>query len=76
MINNAPQNQYVYWVTYHFESSTGSGFGGSRLFSPVLADSLTWVESAAAWLRQSEPKHFKVLIIGWQRLEGDEIWEK
>lgn len=75
MSNEAPHNQFVYWVTYHFGDGSRSGFGGRRIFSPVPADSFLWLESTRQWIQDQPPHLGTVLIINWQRLEGDEHWE-
>ncbi len=71
-----PPNQYVYWIAYHFGDGSRSGFGGRRIFSPVLADSFAWIESVRTWVQDQDPHLGTVLITNWRRLEGDEIWEK
>lgn len=74
MNNNAPANQYVYWIAYHFGDGSHSGFGGRRIWSPVPGNSFAWLESIRQWIQDQDPHLGTVLIINWQRLEGDEIW--
>ena len=76
MINDiVPANQYVYWIAYHFGDGSRSGLGGCRIFSPVLGNSLAWLESVRTWIQDQNPVLGTVLIINWQRLEGDEQWD-
>ena len=73
--NNAPSNQYIYWVTYYFGNGSRSGFGGGRVYSSAPANTLTWLESVRDWILQQDPQYGEVLIINWHRLEGDEYWD-
>ena len=72
--NSVPLNQFVYWVAYQFSDGSISGFGGVRIFSPVLANSFLWLECTRTWIQNQNPRHGTVLIISWHRLEGDEKW--
>lgn len=75
MTDEIPQNHYVYWVAYHFGGASRNGFGGRHVWSPSPGDSFVWVESVATWIQEQNPSLGTVLILNWQRLEGDERWE-
>ena len=74
MINNVPQNHYVYWVSYIFPHKTGHGFGGLRVWSTMPANSLNWVDCTIKFLMQENRDFTKVTPLTWIRMEGDESW--
>lgn len=75
-MNDAFRNSYVYYISYTYENNLGlSIIENATIYTRTSANTIAWTNLVIDYLKRGHDAKM-VAILFWQRLEGEELWEK